>query len=200
MIYIDDSRNVRLLIDDSIEFVHAAANGDVIRVRQMLNNGVHPDTQGPKGWTGLRKAAARNKCEVAFELLNHGANVDATNYTGQTALIMACAYNHHQMATLLLSYGANPNLTNCGGRTALMIAASYGYSSVIGALLNKISHIDINKTDRGGKSALRMAAEYGHDEVAQMLEAASVKHPTTELPDSNLKNQADYVLLTGGTN
>jgi hypothetical protein len=47
-IFILLNRNIRLLVDGSIEFVDAAANGDVVKVMQMLDNGMHPDTQGPK--------------------------------------------------------------------------------------------------------------------------------------------------------
>lgn len=186
MLYIENFRNVKLLVDDCGEFVDAAANGNVISVKQMIDRGMHPDTQGPKGWTALRKASVGNKYEVAFELLKHGASVDTTNYTGQTALMMACAYGHHEMAALLLLHGANPNITNCGGRTALMISAGYGHLLVVGALIGAGSRIDLNKTDRIGKSALQLAFEGGHDKVAKIIEVAGGKCP------ANCSSEGDY--------
>lgn len=190
MFYIEDREKMRQLDDRSDEFIDAAADGDVATVNQMLDNGMHPDTQGPKGWTALRMAAVRNKYEVGYLLLNRGASVDAVNYTGKTALMMACVYDHYEMVTLLLFYGADPNLTNCGGRTALMIAANYGYARVVGALLDKCPLIDISKTDHSGKSALDMAVKYGHTNIAKMLEAAGAKHSE--------KGFACKGVLTGG--
>ena len=198
MLYLEDFRNLRLLVDGCIEFVDAAENGDVAKARQMLDNGMHPDTQGPKGWTALRKAAVRNRYDVAIELLKRRASVDATNYTGQTALMMACAYGHHEMALLLLFYGADPNRSNCSGRTALMIAASNGNAHVVGALLDASSRIDVNKTSENGKSALAMAIEYGHDNVAKMLVAAGGKHPTTGFMRNRRKCPARYGVLKRG--
>lgn len=172
MSYIEDSRNIHLLVDESIEFIDAAHNGDVVRIKEFLNNGIHPDTQGPRGWTALRKAAERNKYEVAVELLNHGASIDATNYTGQTALMIACTYGHRDIASLLLLHGADPDLANICGRTALMLAASAGVSNVVGILLDMYLLIDLNKTDYCGKTALDTAVRYGHDNAAKMLKAA----------------------------
>ncbi len=179
MFYIEDTKNLRLLVDNSMEFVDAASNGDLLKVKELLDSGVNPDAQGPKGWTALRKSAVKNKYEIIRELLNRGADVDAANYTGHTALMMACTYGHHEIASLLLFYGANPNLTNCGGRTALMIAASYGYIHTVDAIVNANSRLDITKADRNGKSALQMAIDYGHEEVATMLEAAYIKYSPT---------------------
>lgn len=194
MLYIENFRNVKLLVDECGEFVDAAASGNVISVKQMIDRGMHPDTQGPKGWTALRKASARNKYEVAFELLKRGAGVDTTNYTGQTALMMASAYGHHEMVSLLLSNGADPNITNCGGRTALMISASYGHILVVGALIGAGLRIDINKIDRIGKSALQMALDSGHVDVAKMLEVAGGKCV------GNFSNESDdYGNVSGGT-
>jgi ankyrin repeat protein len=127
MFYIEEQEKMTQIEDRSDEFIEAAAKGEVETVKKLLENGMHPDTQGPKGWTALRMAAVGNRYEAAYVLLNHGANVDAVNYTGKTALMMACVYDHYEMVTLLLFFGADPNLANCGGRTALMIAVSYGY-------------------------------------------------------------------------
>lgn len=190
MFYIEEHEKMTQIEDRSDEIIDAAAKGDVETVKKLLESGMHPDTQGPKGWTALRMAAVGNKYEVAYVLLHHGANVDAVNYTGKTALMMACVYDHYEMVTLLLFYGADPNLANCGGRTALMIAASYGYLRLVGALLDKSPLIDLGKTDHNGNTALDLAIKYGYDNVAKMLAAAGGKH--------SAKRSARYAVLSGG--
>jgi ankyrin repeat protein len=174
------AQNAKVFVDECIEFIDAAETGDIAGIRKMLDNGLHPDTQGPKGWTALRKAALRNKFDIAFELLKRGADVDAVNYTGKTALMMACAYGNYEVATLLLFFGADPDRMNCGGRTALMIAASHGHEQVVGALLNSPG-VNVGRKDPNGKTALDMAVHYGYDTVAKMLEAAGISR--SQRPD-----------------
>ena len=196
MLHIEDSKHMRILADNCIEFIDAAAIGDTAKVRQMLDKGMDPDTQGPKGWTGLRMAAVNDCHEVAYELLMRGAAVDAVNFTGQTALMMGCAYGRSQMATLLLFHCADPNRANLGGRTPLMIAASYGYVHVLGVLLDTCPRIDLDRTARNGKSALQMAREDGHDEVVRMLLAAGATEQTKDLGANRMS--ADWQrVLTG---
>lgn len=170
--YYIESKDLNFLVDISIEFLDAASAGDIFRIRTLIDEGIHPDTQGPRGWTALRKAAVKSHCTIAFELLKRGANVDACNYTGQTALMMACAYGHAHMVSLLLFYGANPNLANCGSKTPLMIAASGGYTRIVGILIDIQPRVDLNKIDRNGRNALDMAFAYGHNSIAKMLIAA----------------------------
>jgi ankyrin repeat/SOCS box protein 15 len=198
MLYKDASRNEKLPADPCVDFVDAAIDDDIVTVRQMLDNGMHPDSQGFKGWTALRRAAVKNNYDVAFELLKRGASVDATNYTGKTALMMACAYDNHEMATLLIVYGADPNRTSCGMRTALMIAASHGYVRVVDALLDSLPWIDLDKTDPFGKSALHMAIEYGFDKVAKMLEAAGAKRPVAGFLENGENGFPRHGVLMGG--
>jgi ankyrin repeat protein len=191
----NESKNAKLIVDDIMDFVDAAEYGDCARIRQMLDNGMHPDTQGPKGWTALRKAAVRNNYEIAFELLKRKASVDAANYTGDTALMIACAHGNHEMASLLLFYGADPNIANCVGRTSLMIAAGKGLCLVVGALLDACPRVDINKTDRNGKSALDMAIENGFENVAKMLAASDAIHTTNGVWRNRKKRLTPYGIL-----
>jgi ankyrin repeat protein len=196
MFNVEGSRNAGLLILDCTRFVDAAAVGDVATVRHMIERGMDPDSKGTQGWTALRKAAIKNKYEVAFELLRRGASVDARNHFGQTALLLACAYGHHEMASLLLFYGADPNLGNSGGQTPLMIAASKGHVLVVGALLDAGRRIDINQTDHGGKSALHCAIEFDHDNITKMLEAAGAKNPAVGFAASPQDHQTREGFLT----
>jgi ankyrin repeat protein len=159
--------------DDSTDLIYATANGDLLKIQRLMERGVSPDIQGPKGWTALRRAAIENRCEAAALLLKHGAAVDAVNASGLTALMIASAHGHHEMVSLLISHGADPDIADQSGRTSLMIAAEYGYAIVVGVLLDKTAFLDINKTDIFGKTAFQFAIESGHDAVVKMLNAVS---------------------------
>jgi ankyrin repeat protein len=191
MIKEDYSQNAKSFVEDCIEFIDAAETGDIDKLRKMLDDGLPPDIQGPKGWTALRKAAVKNNFDVAFELLKRGADVDAVNFTGKTALMMACAYGHYEVVSLLLFYGADPDLIHCGGRTALMIAASHGHESVVGALLNESSRMNINRKDPKGKTALHMAVENGYGKVAGMIEAAGAMQDSRATEESKSNNSGE---------
>jgi ankyrin repeat protein len=164
----------------------------------MIDNGMQPDTQGPKGWTALRMAAVKNRYDVALELLRRGACVDAINYKGETALMMISHYDHYEIASLLLFFGADPNLENCFGYTALMIATSYGNKRIVGAFLDSWQLSDINKTNICGESALHLAIEFGHDNIAKMLVAAGAKHSATVFPRVHKNGNLNCDCLIGG--
>lgn len=198
MFYIENSQTVIAQADACVEFINAAETGDVETIGRMINNGMHPDTQGSNGWTALRMAAVKNKYDVALELLRRGACVDATNYTGETALMMISHCDHHEMASLLLFFGADPNRVNCSDYTALMIATSYGYKRTVGAFLDSWQLVDINKTNICGESALHMAIEFGHDHIAKMLVAAGAKHSTTIFPQIHKNEKLNRNCLIGG--
>lgn len=183
-----NSQNAKSFVEDCIEFIDAAETGDIAKLREMLDGGFSPDTQGPQGWTALRKAAVKNNIDIAFELLKRGADVDAVNFTGKTALMMACAYGNFGIVSLLLFYGADPDLINCGGRTALMIAASHGHETVVGALLNEPWRLDINRKDPKGKTAVQMAFENGYNKVARMIEAAGALKDSLSTEESKNNN------------
>jgi ankyrin repeat protein len=197
MLYIDESFIKEPDASDAEAFVAAASQGDIARVRRMLDNGMHPDTQGPNGWTALRRAAVKNNVEVALELLQRGARVDAINYTGKTALMMACAHGNPEMASLLLFYGADPDITDGSGKTALMFAARFGYALVAGTLLDATVRPELEKADRSGRSARQYAVESGHNNIARMLEAAGSKRNAAALLQSSARPAPDGLLTRG---
>jgi ankyrin repeat protein len=158
--------------NECCELIEAAADGDIERLRHLLEFGVSPDIRDHTGWTALRRAALNNRCEEAAELLKHGAVVDAANYFGQTAMMVACAHGNHEFVSLLLSFGADPNRANLSGHTALMIAAEHGFALVVDVLLAKSHFLDVGKTDPFGKDAFQLASENHHDVIVGMLIAA----------------------------
>lgn len=176
MLYIEDSKHMHYIADKSDSFIETASTGDLKQLIFYLDKGIHPDTQGPKGWTALRKAATKNHCPIASELLNRGATIDACNFTGQTALMIASYYGYYDMVVLLLLNGADPECANCGGRTPLMLAASEGHINIVRCFLDYFPAVDLRKMDRLGKTALEIANTYDHVNIVNLLVAVQNKN------------------------
>jgi len=96
------------------ELIEAVEEGDVERVRGLLERGADPDARDEDGRTPLYIAAANGSVEVARLLLKHGADVNARAIDGSTPLHLAVAFGHLDVAELLLERGADVNAGNRG--------------------------------------------------------------------------------------
>ena len=65
---------------------NAAHNGNLNRVRQLLNQGVNVNERTNFDWTPLHKAAYRGRPNVVRELVRHGAKISTRNTNGRTPL------------------------------------------------------------------------------------------------------------------
>lgn len=173
MIVNETSKKTVYTLDDYVAFFDAAEKGSIKEIQRMLDNGIGPDTVGPRGWTALMKAAAYNRGEVALELLKRGAEVDSMNYMNRTALMVACKKGHYDMVLLLLFYGANPLLTDVQGKNSLMFAAEGGQTNVVGLIIDRFPELDLMLCDRSGRNALDIAIFNGHLNAAKIVESAS---------------------------
>src|SRR5262245_55638564 len=70
--------------------LHYAANdGNVVRVRELLDSGLVANESDDNGWTPLHFAAQVNSTAVAEMLLKAGSLVDARDSHGNTPLFKA---------------------------------------------------------------------------------------------------------------
>jgi len=105
----------------------SALEGNVSRVKGLLQKGVLADALDSAGYTALHYAARAGEVRVCEILLEHGADVNArTRNIRATALHRAASppasslhKSHAEVVDLLLRHGAEPNLTDVDGRTAL---------------------------------------------------------------------------------
>ena len=93
---------------------NAARNGNLNRVRTLLNQGVPVNTQNDAGWTPLHYAAYSGHLSVVQELLKRGAHVNPRNGAGWTPLL--AAFKHPRIVHALIKAGANPKYRNMYGR------------------------------------------------------------------------------------
>ncbi|KAG8593825.1 hypothetical protein GDO81_000961 [Engystomops pustulosus] len=159
------------------ELFEACRNGDVSRVRRLLEPGnVNAKDMAGRKSTPLHFAAGFGRKDVVEHLLQTGANVHARDDGGLIPLHNACSFGHAEVVTLLLCQGADPNARDNWNYTPLHEAAIKGKIDVCIVLLQHGADPSIRNTD--GKSALDLAdpsakavltGEYKKDEL---LEAA----------------------------
>jgi len=107
------------------ELLNACKDGDLEKVKQLLEEGADVNVKDEKGRTALMFASWYGHKKVVKQLLEKGADVNAREYKdGETALMWAAAKGDKKVVKLLLESGADVNAKNKGGWTALMICFS----------------------------------------------------------------------------
>jgi hypothetical protein len=145
----------------------ASFEGEVERVRGLLDEGVDPSGRDDSGLPPVIYASIGTHPEVLDLLLSRGADIDDTDEGGRTIL-------HHVedpvIIRLALERGADPNIQDENGATALMVAALNGDNEKIVLLLE--NGADQSLRDAEGVTALEFAQESGFINTIALLENA----------------------------
>ena len=97
---------------------NAALNGNLNRVKELLNQGVPVNSRSTNhGWTPLHFTASSGHLSVVQELLRRGAHVNPRTRSGMTPLHLAALWRQHpHVVHALIRAGANPKYRNMYGR------------------------------------------------------------------------------------
>jgi len=122
--------------DEIEEFHSAAANGDVVKVKQFLSkDAALVNHRLVNEFTPVFEAANQGRTAVVKLLLEQGAKVDA-RVLGETPLFRACMDGYTEAAAVLLDHGANLSAANNRGKTPLFIAIHRLHPSTVRLLLD----------------------------------------------------------------
>ncbi|CAD7696584.1 unnamed protein product, partial [Ostreobium quekettii] len=146
---------------------HAARDGDVDALENILGAGVSVDGRDKSGKTALMHAAGKGRLGIVEKLVAVGADVQQVDQEGNTALLCAAFYCHAAVANKLLDSGADVGHQSKSGRNALLWAAYGGSTDIVERLLSL--GIDVDHTDKEGNTALLWAAQRDHAAVANKL-------------------------------
>ncbi|XP_033094796.1 ankyrin repeat domain-containing protein 39 [Trachypithecus francoisi] len=113
----------------------AALNGDLDRVKHLIQKAEDPSQPDSAGYTALHYASRNGHYAVCQFLLENGAKCDAQTNGGATALHRASYCGHTEIARLLLSHGSNPRVVDDDGMTSLHKAAERGHGDICSLLL-----------------------------------------------------------------
>ncbi|CAD5224879.1 unnamed protein product [Bursaphelenchus okinawaensis] len=116
----------------------AARDGELEKVKQLLQCKYDVNAKDYGGWTPLSEAVNHGHLDISRVLLQHGAEVDcqsgqallnddgtACDSAGDTPLMEACANGHLDVARLLIAFKASVSRTNHNGYSALYFLKSY---------------------------------------------------------------------------
>ena len=84
-----------------MELIDAALNGDIRRVRELLDLGVDPNIRDNDGLTALISASSYGHSDIVRLLLDYGADPSIRDNTDGTALIEASGNGHTDIVRLI---------------------------------------------------------------------------------------------------
>lgn len=111
---LDKNLNKRLL--------SAAEDGDLDKVKAMMESGADANAKGKWGAVPLHFAVSNHYLEMVEYLLDAGADVNAVNERNRTSLHMAAMLNYHDIAQCLMAHGADHLIESADGKTAMDFA------------------------------------------------------------------------------
>ncbi|MGA2435002.1 MAG: ankyrin repeat domain-containing protein [Bryobacteraceae bacterium] len=149
----------------------AAEDGNLDRVRALIDNGADVNARDTWGKTALMYAASKDHVDVVRVLLQKGADVNAktTNSTpewlnGWTALMYAANHGNCNAVRILLNEGANAKVTADDGQTVL-VQATGCRDDIIRALQRTGADLDAKSST--GVTGLMSAALSGDASVVR---------------------------------
>ncbi|MDR1261457.1 MAG: ankyrin repeat domain-containing protein [Rickettsiales bacterium] len=158
------------------ELLDAAKNGNIEKVKYLVNEGADVDTRDQNCNTPLHLAAYNGHTDTVEALLNaEGINVNAKDNNGATPLHSAIKNNRIDVVEVLLrAEGININEDDYSGSTPLHWAVYGGNVDIVKALLDKGASINVVNGD--GDTPLDLTI---NEEIKALLQKESIT-PTTE--------------------
>ncbi|CEQ42941.1 SPOSA6832_04817 [Sporobolomyces salmonicolor] len=87
----------------------AAGEGNLERVRELVESGVHPNVADENSYTPLHAAASWGHPDILRYLVDKGGNINVTDSDGETPLYVV---EQVGMARLVIELGGDPNWRN----------------------------------------------------------------------------------------
>ena len=142
----------------------AIRQGDLERVRQLIQDGQDVNRGGSDGVTPLMEAAHYGRDQIVRELIRAGADVNGKDIIKRTALHLASSsWGHSSVIKTLAEAGANLNVQDEDGVTPLMEAAKWGYANVVVELIRAGADVSVVSSQKwrsvaAGSTALHFSA------------------------------------------
>ncbi len=153
--------------------VLAVEAGDQERVKQLLDQGLSPETAVPNGRCLLDFAAESGRVEMAKLLVARGASVRREGNCGRAPLHWAGYGAKTEMVKYLVGAGADPNATDWYGMTPLHAAvdrSQWHEDDALDIVKQLIAcGAQVNVKNNNGVTPLAHAKKYGTDSIRDHL-------------------------------
>lgn len=150
-----------------IELNDAAANGDLEKIKALLNQPVPVPVNDHKGNTPIHYAAMFGHVDVMKYLLERMFDPHAPNRENVRPIHWAALGGYKEAVQLLLERDADVEAVDDNGLTPLFAAARGGNPEVIRLLLDHGAHVNVVNT--AGDTPLIVAASHGRTEAVKEL-------------------------------
>lgn len=143
----------------------AVIRDDASGLRQLLRQGVDPNSRDSTGLPALSVAIKRESPRAFEVLLAHPAiDVDATNAAGETALMLAAIAGDFEASQQLVAKGAKVQFP---GWSPIHYAASGPNTRLVQWLLERGAQIDAESPN--GTTPLMLAAQHAPEATVELL-------------------------------
>lgn len=153
------------------------------------DNSKRPSTVKPDGrnrstdlTSRLEQAVREANLTEVQRLLQQGANPNQPNHGGQVPLHIAALDGHVDIVRLLLDSGANANAVDRSNDRPIHLAAIRGSVEIVACLLQHGA--DPSCVSSMGSTPAQLAADAGHDDVAALLEGATLEHDDPRIDET----------------
>ncbi|KAI2489375.1 hypothetical protein MHU86_25218 [Fragilaria crotonensis] len=151
----------------SLQMIRSAEEGDVVKVRKLLDEGANVNAQDTKGRTALYWASRNSLSDVTLEILKRDdVNVNAQDTKGRSALYWASRNSLSDVAIEILKReDVNVNVKDFDGQTAPLSASRNSLSDVAIEILKR-EDVNVNVKDFDGQTAPLSASRNSLSDVA----------------------------------
>lgn len=154
-----------------INAIHDAIfEGDIDRVRSILNNGIDIEAKNCDGDTPfLTCCTYRPLIEIMNLLVDYGADIDARNINGESSLSIAVNRKKIAVIDFLLNKNAEINVVSDDGQTPLFRAIYKNQLAYAKEMLRRGADPSLNPSNPESGTSLLWAAGTGDLELVKML-------------------------------
>ncbi len=168
-------------------------NGDILAVKELVDEGVDPNAQTKLGISPLHMAAKKQETEITNLLIARGADVNAGDQHGKTPLMEAASAGQAANAQALLSAGGKVNAVDENGFTALMWATMLGFPESVEILLE--SGAEVNTRSKDGRTAMGISQKMVENTSKSLARAFKSNSDVSELQVKLAKHEKIFQIL-----
>jgi ankyrin repeat protein len=165
LLRIYDAKDAKMPIINRLH--EAVYNGDIEKVKVLLQSKYNSDMWLTNSVTALHIAANENNIEIVKLLLNANAQINKKNHKGESALFIAAQKGHFAITELLINHGAYEEMSK-NNTSAFYISLKNGNPCCASQFITWGMH-DNNACGNDKATPLHIASEYGYDDIVQSL-------------------------------